>query len=204
MFNLACKAPTPRNGKNNKVQQQNHANGHHHAHHHHSQRLHPHVHASRSTLSLSPHWSGSERTKTDGLRGGRRTTILPTSVTNGVRTVPLANTALHAADNLSDEDGVELGLALPPTNRSPTRRRRTRVNRADIYVARIGRSGLTGCARPCGRCLEWCQWAGVRRVFHWNPETGRFDVVKVADSQGSHSYATQADKRVSSGLARLS
>jgi hypothetical protein len=195
----------PRNGKNNQVQQQNHhANGHHHAHHHHSHRPHPHVHASRSSLSRSPHLSGSERTKTNGLRGRLRTTILATSVANGVRTVPSTNMAFHAADNLSDEDGVEPGLTLPPPNRPPSRRRRTRVNRADIYVARIGRSGLTGCARPCGRCLAWCQWAGVRRVFHWNPETGRFDVVKVADTQGSHSYATQADKRVSSGLVRLS
>ncbi|KAH8114822.1 hypothetical protein DFH11DRAFT_1840857 [Phellopilus nigrolimitatus] len=47
------------------------------------------------------------------------------------------------------------------------RRRDPRANGADIYVARITKSGC-GNARPCWRCLEWCKWAGIKRIFHWN------------------------------------
>ena len=47
------------------------------------------------------------------------------------------------------------------------RRPRTRVNGADIYVVRTTKRGL-GNAKPCWRCLEWCRWAGVRRIFHWD------------------------------------
>jgi len=47
------------------------------------------------------------------------------------------------------------------------RRSRTRVNGADIYVVRTTKKGL-GNAKPCWRCLEWCRWAGVRRIFYWD------------------------------------
>ena len=56
----------------------------------------------------------------------------------------------------------------PVTLDSPrSRRPRSRVNGADIYVVRTTKKGL-GNAKPCWRCLEWCRWAGVRRIFYWD------------------------------------
>jgi len=78
------------------------------------------------------------------------------------------------------------------------RRRDPRVNGADIYVARITKSGR-GNARPCWRCIEWCKWAGVKRIFHWNEDTQKFDVVKV-NSALSDQYETHADIRLYAGL----
>ena len=78
------------------------------------------------------------------------------------------------------------------------RRRQPRVNGADIYVARITKNGM-GSARPCWRCLEWCRWAGVKRVFHWNNEEDRFDVVKV-NGDGRENYETRADMRLFAGM----
>ncbi|GBE86947.1 hypothetical protein SCP_1001910 [Sparassis crispa] len=78
------------------------------------------------------------------------------------------------------------------------RRRDSRVNGADIYVARFTKNGM-GSARPCWRCLEWCKWAGVKRIFHWNNEEGRFDVVKVNSAQRDI-YETHADFRLFAGL----
>ncbi|KAH9922247.1 uncharacterized protein B0H18DRAFT_1212716 [Fomitopsis serialis] len=79
------------------------------------------------------------------------------------------------------------------------RRRDPRVNGADIYVARFTKNGMGG-ARPCWRCLEWCRWAGVKRIFHWNGEESRFDVVKVNSAQGDIMYETHADIRLFAGL----
>lgn len=79
------------------------------------------------------------------------------------------------------------------------RRRDPRVNGADIYVARVTKSGL-GDAKPCWRCLEWCRWAGVKRVFHWNGDEQRFEVVKV-NSAERENYETRADSRLFAGLA---
>ncbi|KZS95504.1 hypothetical protein SISNIDRAFT_473603 [Sistotremastrum niveocremeum HHB9708] len=79
-----------------------------------------------------------------------------------------------------------------------SRRRDPRVNGADIYVARFTKSGV-GPAKPCWRCLEWCRWAGVKRIFHWNGDTGKFDVVKVNEAQGEM-YETHADGRLYAGL----
>lgn len=78
------------------------------------------------------------------------------------------------------------------------RRRDSRVNGADIYVARVTKVGM-GTARPCWRCLEWCRWAGVKRIFHWNAEDGRFDAVKV-NSAERNQYETHADIRLFAGL----
>ncbi|EPQ55964.1 hypothetical protein GLOTRDRAFT_93474 [Gloeophyllum trabeum ATCC 11539] len=79
-----------------------------------------------------------------------------------------------------------------------SRRRDSRVNGADIYVARITKNG-TGNAKPCWRCLEWCRWAGVKRVFHWNSESEKFDVVKVNSAERDQ-YETHADGRLYAGL----
>ena len=78
------------------------------------------------------------------------------------------------------------------------RRRDPRVNGADIYVARITKQGC-GNARPCWRCLEWCKWAGVKRIFHWNEGMCKFDVVKV-NSAPREQYETHADNRLYAGL----
>ncbi|OJT11310.1 hypothetical protein TRAPUB_12185 [Trametes pubescens] len=79
-----------------------------------------------------------------------------------------------------------------------SRRRDPRANGADIYVARFTKNGF-GSAKPCWRCLEWCRWAGVKRIFHWNADEGRFDVVKV-NSAESGQYETHADIRLFAGL----
>ncbi|KAI0339138.1 hypothetical protein BDW22DRAFT_1347992 [Trametopsis cervina] len=103
----------------------------------------------------------------------------------------------------SEELAVD-DCALPPLMYNPgkgwdVRRRDPRVNGADIYVARTTKNGM-GDAKPCWRCLEWCRWAGVKRVFHWNSEEGRFDMVKV-NSEGRENYETRADSRLFSGHA---
>ncbi|KAH9851292.1 hypothetical protein C2E23DRAFT_733481 [Lenzites betulinus] len=82
-----------------------------------------------------------------------------------------------------------------------SRRRDPRANGADIYVARFTKNGFGG-AKPCWRCLEWCRWAGVKRIFHWNAEEGRFDVVKVNTAE-SGQYETHADIRLFAGLVRV-
>lgn len=81
------------------------------------------------------------------------------------------------------------------------RRRDSRVNGADIYVARFTKSG-TGTAKPCWRCLEWCRWAGVKRIFHWNAEELKFEMVKVNSAQLDQ-YETHADIRLFAGLVRV-
>ena len=78
------------------------------------------------------------------------------------------------------------------------RRRDPRINGADIYVARVTKVGM-GSARPCWRCVEWCRWAGVKRIFHWNGEEGKFDVVKVNTAERDQ-YETHADIRLFAGM----
>lgn len=119
--------------------------------------------------------------------------------------------------------------------------RNTRTNGADIYVARIrlprspsqdsassdSGSGSeedryaipVGSARPCTRCLLWCHWAGIRRVFYWTTlddgsadstraqasQTGQFVCIKPTQALRNISsgedgeYMTQADLRLASG-----
>ncbi len=80
------------------------------------------------------------------------------------------------------------------------RRRDPRINGADIYVARVTKVGM-GSARPCWRCVEWCRWAGVKRIFHWNGEDGKFDMVKVNTAERGQ-YETHADIRLYAGMVR--
>ena len=82
-----------------------------------------------------------------------------------------------------------------------SRRRDSRINGADLYVARITKNGC-GNAKPCWRCLEWCRWAGIKRIFHWNMETNSFDVVKVNNAEALH-YETHADFRLFAGLVSI-
>jgi hypothetical protein len=82
------------------------------------------------------------------------------------------------------------------------RRRDPRINGADIYVARVTKVGM-GSAKPCWRCVEWCRWAGVKRIFHWNGEEGKFDMVKVNTAERDQ-YETHADVRLFAGMVRSS
>lgn len=70
-----------------------------------------------------------------------------------------------------------------------------RVNGADLYVVRTTKAALA-CAKPCWRCVEWCRWAGIRRIFHWDPTSASFKCIKVSDAMIEH-YQTQADQRLS-------
>ena len=81
------------------------------------------------------------------------------------------------------------------------RRRDPRINGADIYVARVTKVGM-GSARPCWRCVEWCRWAGVKRIFHWNGEEGKFDMVKVNTAERGQ-YETHADIRLFAGMVGI-
>ena len=108
------------------------------------------------------------------------------------------------------------------------RRARTRINGADIYVVRTTKKGL-GNAKPCWRCLEWCRWAGVRRIFYWDASAnddddeelsggdcpsdsasvdstdtwekpkGRWEVVKVNSCRVEDCYITSTDGRILCG-----
>ena len=115
-----------------------------------------------------------------------------------------------SAEASGSEDGRETPVRLSsPEVPSPidlgyrglrwdARRRDSRMNGADLYVARITKNGC-GNARPCWRCLEWCRWAGIKRIFHWNEITNKFDMVKVNNFLAD-GYETHADNRLFAGL----
>ncbi|KAF9497395.1 hypothetical protein BDN71DRAFT_1387677 [Pleurotus eryngii] len=66
-----------------------------------------------------------------------------------------------------------------------------RLNGADLYVVRVTKVGL-GSAKPCNRCVYWCRWAGIRRIYHWDQGSSAFLCVKVND-YGTEGYETRAD-----------
>lgn len=78
-----------------------------------------------------------------------------------------------------------------------SRRRDSKLNGADIYVARITKHGM-GSAKPCWRCLYWCYWAGIKRIFHWDDIANKWVVVKV-NSPGKDQYQTTSDSRLYAG-----
>ena len=99
----------------------------------------------------------------------------------------------------SDDSSIAGFIVRPPKRRSwDVRRRDPRVNGADLYVARVIKNGM-GSARPCWRCLEWCRWAGIKRVFHWNGEEGKFECIKVNNAH-CEPYETRSDMRLAAGL----
>jgi hypothetical protein len=67
-----------------------------------------------------------------------------------------------------------------------------RTNGADIYVVRTNAAGPADAA-PCARCLAWCTWSGVRRVFFWSAARGSFACARVAQP-GESVYATRSDR----------
>lgn len=86
-------------------------------------------------------------------------------------------------------------VAVQPPNLD-SRRRNPRVSGSDLYVARLKKSGSgVGNAMPCWRCVEWCRWAGVKRIFHWDAEVGKWGVVKVNDTERKM-YQTRSDFKI--------
>jgi len=75
------------------------------------------------------------------------------------------------------------------------RSRCPKLNGCDLYVCRITKNGEFGCSKPCWRCVDWCAWAGIRRIFHWSTEEGRFICLKVGDAWQEGCYETIADVR---------
>ncbi|KAK0216287.1 hypothetical protein IW262DRAFT_1439503 [Armillaria fumosa] len=93
------------------------------------------------------------------------------------------------------------GQAVVQKSICPSRRRRfSKITGADLYVVRTTKNGM-GCARPCWRCIDWCDWAGIKRIFYWNESDGTFCCLKVADAKNTR-YETQADVRLFGGALR--
>ncbi|KAJ6625972.1 hypothetical protein B0H10DRAFT_2173969 [Mycena sp. CBHHK59/15] len=75
------------------------------------------------------------------------------------------------------------------------RSRSSKLNGCDLYVCRITKTGNFGCSKPCWRCVDWCAWAGIKRIFHWSVEEGRFLCIKVGDAS-EDVYQTTTDTRL--------
>ncbi|KAH7882067.1 hypothetical protein F5I97DRAFT_401139 [Phlebopus sp. FC_14] len=60
------------------------------------------------------------------------------------------------------------------------------------------RDSKVNAAKLCWRRVQWYIWSGVKRIFHWNPVEGRFDVMKVNGAE-NELYETQADTRLFAG-----
>ncbi|KAG7443219.1 uncharacterized protein BT62DRAFT_953671 [Guyanagaster necrorhizus] len=99
----------------------------------------------------------------------------------------------HAAEATA---AAQRNLLRPASRRC----RFSKITGADLYVVRTTKSGM-GCARPCWRCIDWCDWAGIKRIFHWSESDGTFCCLKVADAK-STPYETQADVRLFGGALR--
>ncbi|KAF7307890.1 CMP/dCMP-type deaminase domain-containing protein [Mycena kentingensis (nom. inval.)] len=85
------------------------------------------------------------------------------------------------------------------SNDASSRRKFGRVSGADLYVVRVTRSGEYACAKPCWRCIEWCAWAGIKRIFHWGVIEQRWVCLKVGDASAGDWYETLTDTRVFTG-----
>jgi len=112
------------------------------------------------------------------------------SESSGSKTLP-------RRQNVLPDTSVSLAADITRTGWS-SRTRDLKMNGADIYIVRVTKTGC-GNARPCWRCLEWCRWAGVKRIFHWSEVTNQFDMVKVNSAELGQ-YETHADYRLFAGL----
>jgi hypothetical protein len=211
-FNSARKRPARRNGKKNgkkehyhhqEQQQQpdHHASSNQYEYRRHrdaQKHRHANAHAPLSSSSPSSPSALSRLALSDGRQAVRARknggSALPDdAVSSADRS---SSYAIYAEDIKPDyASGKGCG-----NNKLHSHHRSSRANGADIYVARVGRGSVLGTAHPCARCVQWCAWAGIRRVFHWSPATHQFEVVKVADARTSATYATTADRRLASGL----
>ncbi|KAF8192822.1 hypothetical protein K438DRAFT_1919299 [Mycena galopus ATCC 62051] len=93
--------------------------------------------------------------------------------------------------------------AAPDMVRKRGRARCPKLNGCDLYVCRITKNGEFGCSKPCWRCVDWCAWAGIRRIFHWSMEEGQFICLKVRDASQAECYETMADVRFLKARALL-
>ncbi|KAJ6492895.1 hypothetical protein C8R47DRAFT_1012990 [Mycena vitilis] len=84
------------------------------------------------------------------------------------------------------------------------RSRYSKLNGCDLYVCRVTKNGEFGCSKPCWRCVDWCAWAGIRRIFHWSMVEGRFICLKVGDASKAECYETITDVRYLKARASLS
>lgn len=135
----------------------------------------------------------------------KRTASFPGAISEGEKTVEEG--AVKLMESLDNDDEC---CSIRHEDRAwSARRRDRRVNGADLYVARITKTG-TGVAEPCWRCLEWARWAGIRRIFHWEVDGkdpqglagGKWRAIKVNQARAdAHNglgdrYQTHADLRL--------
>jgi len=131
--------------------------------------------------------------------------------------VPVPNSKRKKGKGAQNTEPPQERDASPSGGRTKLANCRTRVTGADIYVVRMTRSGAVGNATPCWRCMEWCKWAGVKRIFHYTvdddetggiggdagngkqPKKGRWVCVKVNDATPENCYWTQGDGRILGG-----
>jgi hypothetical protein len=211
-FNSARKRPARRNGKKNGKEERYHHQEQQQLDHHGSSNQyeyrrhrdaqnhrHANVHAPLSSSSPSSPSAPSRLALSDGRQAVR-------ARKNGGSALPddavsFDDPSSSCAADVKADYASSSGCG---KNKLNGHHRSSRANGADIYVARVGRGGLLGTAHPCARCVQWCAWAGIRRVFHWSPATHRFEVIKVAYAKTSAVYATSADRRLASGLVSCS
>ncbi|KAJ7735889.1 hypothetical protein B0H16DRAFT_1731014 [Mycena metata] len=85
------------------------------------------------------------------------------------------------------------------TGARKSRARYSKLNGCDLYVCRITKNGEFGCSKPCWRCVDWCWWAGIKRIFHWSAVEGRFICLKVGDVCKAECYETATELRLLNG-----
>jgi hypothetical protein len=208
-FNSARKRPARRNGKKNGKEDR---------YHHQEEQQQPDHHASSNQYEYRRHRSAQEHRHANvhaplsSSSPSSPSALSRLTLSNGrqaVRARKNGGSALRKDAVSFDHRRSSCAADMKPDYASSRGRaqnepnghhRLSRANGADIYVTCVGRGGVLGTAHPCARCVQWCAWAGIRRVFHWSPTTHRFEVVKVADAKTSVVYATTADRRLASGL----
>ncbi|KAJ7153466.1 hypothetical protein C8R43DRAFT_885683 [Mycena crocata] len=130
---------------------------------------------------------------------GRESRFLPEEGEAGV--LPVASLSSRSGSRgRHSRRSPACGVGVEGAKQKGGRPRYTRLNGADLYVARVTKDkhGF-GCSKPCWRCVEWCAWAGIRRIFHWSVAEGRFVCLKVGGASEGDVYQTVADFRYLAG-----
>jgi len=216
---------TPRNGKKKNYKPHNDYNGNHQQHHYHHgahyqyhaydeyryrHHQHQHQHGAQHEQQHFHPQQQQQQQREQGTFVLLRSRAVPSS---GLKTLKLSSNGSnvrHGPERRSSGEAAKKrkrGVAVPvqqaeccdsvPKPSWDTRRRDPRISGADVYVARVTRKGIIGPASPCWRCIEWCRWAGIKRIFHWDPENGRWEVVKVNDVDKV--YCTNSDLKMVGG-----
>ncbi|KAG1859091.1 hypothetical protein C8R48DRAFT_605897 [Suillus tomentosus] len=161
--------------------------------------MHAEMHAIFSLTGMSPSFKQQVQLSLRRTAAAKRRPRSETRPTQAGRAAPTRQrSSLRSPDSCCAIDAelsppCDMLFVEPPRGRN-ARRRDSKVNGADIYVARVIKNGL-GAAKPCWRCIHWCWWFGVKRIFHWNPVIGDFEVLKVNEGYKDH-YETQTDVRL--------